>query len=576
MKNVITLIMCFLFFTVGMAQTDQDGSSQMNIPEKTPELKALYEQARDLENNGTVGEINANRLAIKNAWQKVDPEIAALYKPIVTNRLPETVENIGVNGIYVPSEIKKRNGNANIPEWGTDQLLRNDFIDGLDMDIMRTSKDIYIATYENIIDFGGTLDSIFVYRSQDGGANFEQWKKVGVSAPMRKLRLITYDDGGADNYLVAYLVTETQNFQAWRWNTNTGAFEAQVIASDVKDFGVDTNFIGTKRTFATYQKTTAVCDNRMHSARSTAGNFGFDWIDETDLLVCGLQTEFAYGATGACYTTFTGASSGNLYGLSNPNNNDPGSWTSLETIIAGATKESLNPTIVATRKSYATDKVFILTSSRDFGTTDSFTGQGYRRENGADYVPFSYAGVGSNSISHIDTWMPKVPGIQSFETSYLNDDIDNSDPDKNRSRRYDGSSFILFEQPNDDGRNVYDGFSSVVSQTPDGNPCMAFAGRNNSSPVNLYFDAQNSTLAINENSLDGFKFYPNPVNSEINLSTNGKLENVAIFSLLGQQVSNTKINLDKTAIDVSALTSGVYLMKVEIDGQTGTYKFIKQ
>ena len=123
---------------------------------------------------------------------------------------------------------------------------------------------------------------------------------------MRKMQLITYDD----SYLVAYLVTESKNFQAWRWDTNTGTFDAQVIASDVIDFGVDTNYpgVGSQRSFATYNKS----DNSTYSARSTAGSHGFDWVDETSLGIVTEQIEFAYGYLGATYTVFIGFNSRSL------------------------------------------------------------------------------------------------------------------------------------------------------------------------------------------------------------------------------------------------------------------------
>ena len=86
-----------------------------------------------------------------------------------------------------------------------------------------------------------------------------------------------------------------------------------------------------QRVFATYQKTTSCSE--VHSARSTAGSYGFDWIDEVSLGTCGLQVEFSYGLNGASYATYTGATSGNLYAEVNSNYNDPASWGARETLI---------------------------------------------------------------------------------------------------------------------------------------------------------------------------------------------------------------------------------------------------
>ncbi|CAM3361074.1 T9SS type A sorting domain-containing protein [Aequorivita lipolytica] len=572
MKNVITFFMCSLCIITGIAQTDLTGDATV-VPQRTPELEALYQQAKALDENGTAAEINANRLAIKNVWQDIDPNVAALYKPIVTNRFPETVENLPINGIFVPNKILERDGEGIIPEWGNDQLLRNDFIDAVDMDTDRVSDNIYIGVYENIIEFGGTFDSIFVYRSQDGGLSFDEWKKVGVTAPMRKMQLITYDN----EYLVAYLVTESKNLQAWRWNTTSGVFDAQVIATDVVDFGVDTNYpgVGTQRSFATYEKS----DHAIYSARSTAGNYGFDWADETAIGIVGEQVEFAYGYLGGCYTTFIGFISRSIRANVNSDYNDPASWGSNETLTDGGLIESLNPTIRAARKGLASDEVLIIASSRADGSSDPFDGQAYRRESGAAYAPLAYITTSSGyNIMHIDSWMQKINGSEIMETSYVRDLIDNSDDDVNRSHRYDGSAFGPYEGVGDSGRDVFDGFPSAVAETPDNNPCMAFAGTSAGGTFGfgLYFDAQNATAGIADNSFEDFKFYPNPAGEILNLSAKSNIDNVSIYSILGQKVLENSPNQNDATLNVASLYQGVYVLKLAINGQSATYKFIKQ
>lgn len=77
MKNVIILLVCTLCIFTGVAQSDLIGNALI-VPERSLELEALYQQAKDLEENGTAAQINANRLAIKNAWQQIAPNVAAL------------------------------------------------------------------------------------------------------------------------------------------------------------------------------------------------------------------------------------------------------------------------------------------------------------------------------------------------------------------------------------------------------------------------------------------------------------------------------------------------------------------
>ncbi|MDC8001654.1 T9SS type A sorting domain-containing protein [Aequorivita todarodis] len=573
MKNVITFLMCSLCIITGIAQSDLTGN-QIVIPEKTPALEALYQEAKALEQNGTAAEINANRLAIKNAWQEIDPEVAALYKPIAATNYP-----LGGDGSYRPNTIPERPEQTRAPEdWATDKLLRDGYIDGLDMDVT-TDGDIYVAAFENFTG-SGSDSNLYIYRSTDGGNTFVLWQNLPViSSLFAKIQTITID-GTGDDYLLVYSMFQNGVFQALRWNMASGAFDFQSITfDDVIDFGVDTNFPGTtasQRVFATYNKS----DNSTYSARSTAGSYGFDWVDETSLGIFTEQIEFSYGLNGGCYTAFIGFNSRSLRANANDNYNDPASWGTNETVAAGASTESLNPTIRATRKAFASDEVLIIASSRAAGSSNPFDGQAYRRESGAAYVPVSYVTTSSGyDIVHIDTWMSTAGPVEVIESSYVRDRIDDTQDDVNRSNQYDGNTFGPYEGVGDTGRNVFDGFPSAIAETNDGLPCMAFAGTSISGTYGygLYFDAKNGvTAGIDENSFEGFKFYPNPAQEVLNLSANNTIENVSIFSLIGQKVFETSVNDNETSIDIASLTPGVYLMKAMIDGNSATYKIIKQ
>jgi GH24 family phage-related lysozyme (muramidase) len=573
MKNVITFLMCSLCILTGIAQTDLSGS-QIVVPERTPELEALYQQGKALELNGTAAEINANRLAIKNAWQAIAPDVAALYKPIPTISNPK----LGGESNNNPTTIPERPEQTRAPEdWDTDKLLRDGFIDGLDMDVTGDG-DIYIAAFENFTG-SGSDSNLYVYRSTDGGATFELWRDQLVSNSLfAKIQTITID-GTGDEYLLVYALFQNGTFQVVRWNMNTGTMDFQNVTFDnVTDFGVDRNYppsTSNQRVFATYHKT----DNMTYSARSTAGSYGFDWVDETSLGIVGEQIEFTYGINGACYTAFIGYNSRSLRANANDNYNDPASWGSNETVTDGNVIETLNPTIRATRKDFATDEVLIIASSRAEGSSDSYIGQAYRRENGAAYTPINYISAGTDAnVAHIDTWMRKVNADEIIETAYVRDVIDDSSDDVNRSFQYDGDAFGPFEGVGDSGLNVFDGFASVIAETHDGLPCMAFAGTSSggSFGYGLFFDAKTVILDNGDNSFWNFAFYPNPAQDVLNISAKENVEHVAIYSLLGQKVIQLSPEQNNPSIDISALSSGVYVMKVNVNGQSATYKFIKQ
>ncbi len=83
-------------------------------------------------------------------------------------------------------------------------------------------------------------------------------------------------------------------------------------------------------------------------------------------------------------------------------------------------------------------------------------------------------------------------------------------------------------------------------------------------------------LGVDDNFIEGFNFYPNPTNGELNLNADKTIENVTIFNVLGQKVLDATVDSTTSQINVSNLTTGTYFMKVTVDGQVGTYKILKQ
>tara|TARA_R110002072_G_scaffold142804_1_gene288249 strand:+ start:17042 stop:18793 length:1752 start_codon:yes stop_codon:yes gene_type:complete len=583
MKNVLTLLVYALFVTTGVAQSDVDlsiSNPMLNSPERTPVLNALYEQSRYLETHGTVAEIEANRLAIKSEWQGIDPAIAALYKPVDNGgALPEIEENVGVNGVSIPAIIREREEIPQNRDWIDDRLIRNLWVDGVDMDVTGVG-DIYISTYVNYISTGSTRDSIAIYRSIDGGASFDQWKRIAVTATIEKVQLISFD-GSGDEYIIAYVLTDTETFQAFRWNVANGNFDAQVIATGVSDFGVDRNYPGTtatQRAFATYQKMTS-CTN-VHSARSTSGSYGFDWVDEvTTSSTCGLQVEYAYGLNGSGYVTYTGASSGNLYANVNSNYNDPASWGARETLATGASIEVLNPKIAAARKALASDEVIILCNSRTSGSTNPFNHTSYRRENQAAYaLLFDGIPLPNNSIGEVDTWIRKNNGTEVIRTSYLLDIVDNSTSDACRSYTYDGSNLVDNELVSDPSTDVWEDFPAAIAETNDDMPCMAFSGTSAGGTFGfgLYFDSKAGILNTQSNTIEELTYFPNPVLDKVNVSGVKVINSITIYNLLGHVVQYVKPNSERASIDMTTSSKGVYIMEVESEGERGSYKLIKQ
>ena len=79
-------------------------------------------------------------------------------------------------------------------------------------------------------------------------------------------------------------------------------------------------------------------------------------------------------------------------------------------------------------------------------------------------------------------------------------------------------------------------------------------------------------LGVADNIIDGFSMYPNPAQDVLHITTDNPLQSVRIYNMLGQEVIRTT----KATIDVSKLTAGSYMLKVQAGEQIGAYHFIKK
>jgi len=83
-------------------------------------------------------------------------------------------------------------------------------------------------------------------------------------------------------------------------------------------------------------------------------------------------------------------------------------------------------------------------------------------------------------------------------------------------------------------------------------------------------------LGVRDNSLFGFSFSPNPTNDVLQLTSTEAIERIEVYNILGQQLIIKTMGTNHGTLDVSNLETGTYLMKVTVNGQLGSYRFIKQ
>lgn len=84
------------------------------------------------------------------------------------------------------------------------------------------------------------------------------------------------------------------------------------------------------------------------------------------------------------------------------------------------------------------------------------------------------------------------------------------------------------------------------------------------------------TLSVDSFDNNGFTYFPNPVKNTLQLNAQSNIQNVSIFNMLGQEVLRTAPNNVDSTVDMSALQTGAYFVKVTINDRTETVRVIKQ
>jgi hypothetical protein len=84
------------------------------------------------------------------------------------------------------------------------------------------------------------------------------------------------------------------------------------------------------------------------------------------------------------------------------------------------------------------------------------------------------------------------------------------------------------------------------------------------------------TLGIDIMDTNAFTYFPNPVKNTLQLNAQSNIQNVSIFNMLGQEVLRTAPNNVNSTVDMSALQTGAYFVKVTINDRTETVRVIKQ
>jgi len=90
--------------------------------------------------------------------------------------------------------------------------------------------------------------------------------------------------------------------------------------------------------------------------------------------------------------------------------------------------------------------------------------------------------------------------------------------------------------------------------------------------------AKNIALSLDESLRPAFSIYPNPVVNELHIQfpENDINAGLKIYNQLGQRILNTNLTNTFNTVDVSFMSPGLFVLELNSEGNTKTYKFIKQ
>lgn len=75
---------------------------------------------------------------------------------------------------------------------------------------------------------------------------------------------------------------------------------------------------------------------------------------------------------------------------------------------------------------------------------------------------------------------------------------------------------------------------------------------------------------------DKIKLYPNPVQHNLYIESTSNIEEVSVYNMLGQKVKSERPNGKQTKIDMESLQPDIYLIRVQSEGKTETYRIVKR
>ena len=94
--------------------------------------------------------------------------------------------------------------------------------------------------------------------------------------------------------------------------------------------------------------------------------------------------------------------------------------------------------------------------------------------------------------------------------------------------------------------------------------------------IDNYKLSSTSTAGIEDLSMLGFNYYPNPSKNTLVLTARENIEKVRIYNIIGQEVLYKDTSDLNVQLDIQRLPVGTYIVQVQVADKVGSFKLLKQ
>lgn len=138
-------------------------------------------------------------------------------------------------------------------------------------------------------------------------------------------------------------------------------------------------------------------------------------------------------------------------------------------------------------------------------------------------------------------------------------------------RAFDQNNTLLYE-----GLVPFTSFFGIVSSNAIGRVEIEGVGEVGELMGDLKFGTEN-ILAIDNLEETAFSYSPNPVSNLLNITSEKQINTISIINLLGQKLAEYTNFGTSPVVDVNSFDNDIYIVRLNfVEGQTGSFKFIKQ